>query len=146
MGGSRTLDRDDARFVIDALESRIAGDRDALDRLAASSLVRLHAAAMAIKRVVGRSDARDVVGRSAHLCAVELEAICRYGGGAANVAPDPSINIFVDKLRQLADEPVQPVQPAMPRNRLELRTKVSGKTLARQRRANLRALGQRAPV
>lgn len=137
------MDRDDARFVIGALESRLAGDRAELDRLAASSLVRLYAAAAKIKQVIGRADPLDPIGHSAHLCALELEAICRGGGAAVDGIVDPTLNIFVDKLRELAAEPVRPI---LPRNRFERRSRVSGKALARQRREHLRQLGQQAPA
>jgi hypothetical protein len=91
------VDRDDARFVVDALESRIAGDRDALERLAASSLLRLNHCAQRIRKAAP-DWAPAAIGASV------LEDICRSGGGACDAELNPSLQIIVDKMRALADE------------------------------------------
>jgi hypothetical protein len=102
------VDRDDARFVADALDSRISGDREALDRLASSSFVRLGASAARLRALAADWP-------PALLAVAELETIAMYGGRAADEPAPPNLQIFVDKLRELAAERPQP------RNRHERR-------------------------
>lgn len=112
------MDRDDARFVVKALESRIAGDRDALAHLSASSLVHLTAAALRLKQIASMSPPGEKIAQAAHLAALELETIAYEGAAAADADAHPDLQIFVDKLRELADEPLRPIAP---RNREERR-------------------------
>lgn len=116
------MDRDDARFVVAALESRIAGDRAELERLAASSLLRLTAAAVRLKMLANSCAPGDDLASAANLAALELETIAYTGGEAAAGEPSPTLQIFVDKLRELADEPERPTAP---RNRAERRRAVA---------------------
>jgi hypothetical protein len=107
------MDRDDARFVACALASRIAGDTEAVECLAASSLMRLSALATRIRKL-----ADDW---APALCAVdELMAICRRGGGICDEPADPRLQIFVDKMNALAAEPPAPV-----RNRADRRARAA---------------------
>jgi hypothetical protein len=124
LGGIRKVDRDDARFVADALDSRISGDRETLDRLASTSLVRLMAAAARVRALAAGWP-------PAIIAAAELESICRYGAKIVDHADAPTSNlvIFVDKLRGLIDEPARPTKP---RNRAERRAAIS--RLSRDRR------------
>jgi hypothetical protein len=103
------VDRDDARFVADALTSRITGDRDALDALAASSFVELGASAARLQSLAADWP-------PALLAVSELKTIAMYGAKAADGAAHPDLQIFVDKLRELVAEP-----PQQPRNRFERR-------------------------
>lgn len=128
-GGSVKVDRDDARFVADALDSRISGDRGTLDQLAASSFVRLGLSAARVRALAADWD-------PALRAAAELEAIAKYGAQAADEPAPPNLKIFVDKMRELADE-----QPPRPLNRFERRRRsrvilprsdrVAGRTPAR---------------
>ena len=102
------MDRDDARFVADALDSRISSDREALDQLAASSFVRLGASAARLRNLA--ADWPPAV-----LAVRELETIAKYGAKAADEPAPPDLKIFVDKLRELTAEPPRP------RNRHERR-------------------------
>jgi hypothetical protein len=104
------VDRDDARFVADALASRIAGDRGELERLAASSLMQLSTLATRIKQIGGDWP-------PAIVAAAELMQICRYGGGLCDSDPPILLQQFVDSMRKLAEEP----PTAAPRNRAERR-------------------------
>jgi hypothetical protein len=108
------MDRDDARFVADALTSRIAGDRAELDRLAASSLMRLSALAGVIRKGAGGWS-------PAYLGAAELMAICRRAGRLCDDPADPDLQKLVDSLRKLVDEPA-----IAPRNRAARRRIVAG--------------------
>jgi hypothetical protein len=103
------VDRDDARFVADALDSRISGDREALDQLAASSFVRLGASAARLSGLAADWP-------PALLAVSELKTIAMYGAKAADGPAPPDLQIFVDKLRELAAEP-----PQQPRNRHQRR-------------------------
>jgi hypothetical protein len=118
------MDRDDARFVADALDSRISGDRETLDRLASTSFVRLMGSAARVRSLAAGWP-------PAIVAAAELEAICRFGGKIVDEhdAPTSNLIIFVDKMRGLIDEPVQPTKP---RNRAERRAAIS--RLSRDRR------------
>lgn len=122
------MDREDARFVVAALTSRIEGDRAELDRLHASSFVRLMASAPRIKKLGAEWP-------PAHIAALELETIAAYGSKAANAAALPDLQIFVDKLQELIDEPEQPAALG-PRNRFERRRAVSGRAAVKARRAH----------
>lgn len=104
------MDRDDARFVADALASRIAGDRGELERLAASSLMQISTLATRIKQIGGDWP-------PAIVAAAELMAICRYGGGLCDQDPPILLQQFVDSMRKVAEEPPR----AVPRNRAERR-------------------------
>jgi hypothetical protein len=104
------MDRDDARFVAEALACRIAGDREGLERLAASSLMRISALATRIRALADDWP-------PAHYGAAELMAICRRGGRLCDEPLDPNLQIFVDKMLELAAEPAR----AVPRNRGERR-------------------------
>jgi hypothetical protein len=117
------MDRDDARFVADALACRIAGDREGLERLAASSLMRLSALATRIRALAAGWP-------PALLAAAELMDICRYAGKLVDRdEPHPTLQNFVDKMRALADEP-----PAPPRNRAERRARAANLPRAERRR------------
>jgi hypothetical protein len=123
------VDRDDARFVADALDSRISGDRETLDQLAASSFVRLGLSAARVRALAAGWD-------PALLAAAALEAIAKYGAQSADEPAPPNLKIFVDKMRELAAE-----QPPRPLNRFERRrrsrvdlprsSRVAGRTPAR---------------
>lgn len=93
------MDRDDAAFVANALDSRISNERAELERLAASSLMRLSACATSIARNAADWPPAKVAAR-------EIMAICRHGGAVCDQEPDPALKIVVDKLRELAAEPV----------------------------------------
>lgn len=122
-GGIRGMDRDDARFVVDALACRIAGDREGLDRLAASSLMRISSLATVVRRA-----AQDWA--PAHIAADELMAICRRGGRLCDDPAPPLLQNFVDSLKKLAAEPARPV----PRNRAERREAMAALPRAERRR------------
>lgn len=100
------MDRDDARFVAHALDSRISGDRETLDRLASSSLVRLMGLAARVRALAAGWP-------PALVAAAELEAICRHGSKIVDEPDAPTTNliIFVDKLRGLIDEPARRQEP-----------------------------------
>lgn len=117
------MDRDDARFVADALDSRISGDREALDRLAASEAVRLMAAAVRVKALAADWP-------PAYTAALELESIIRLGADAAAGDAHPNLQIFVDKLLELAGEAPRPSS-----NRFERRRAIAGRTALKARRA-----------
>lgn len=129
------MDRADACFVASALDSRISGDRGSLDRLAASEFVRLIDTAARVKAL-----AADWV--PALYAAAELEKIARQG---SDVDDEPcaraTLQIFVDKMIELTLEPA-----ARPSNRASRRKAASGRTAARERRANVRALHAGAAV
>lgn len=120
------MDRDDARFAASALASRISGDREALDRLQATSFVRLTASAVALKRAAADWP-------PAHLAALELETIAKHGADAAAGEPHQDLQKVVDSLTKLADE-----KP--PRNRFERRKAASGRMARKQRRERMREL------
>lgn len=125
------MDRNDARIVVGALTSRIKGDRAELDRLHAASFVQLMALASRVK-------ALGAEWPPAHLASLELETIATYGSKAADAAAPPTIQVFVDKLQELIDEPALPsIEPC---NRMERRQAVSGRAALKRRRANLREL------
>lgn len=104
------MDRDDARFVAAALTSRISGDREALDQLAALSCVRLVAASARLSSLADEWP-------PALLAANELRVIAHHGSAAADTPVPPELQIFVDNLRELVAEPAA----APPRNRFEKR-------------------------
>jgi len=106
------MDRDDARFVAHALASRIAGDRDEIDRLAASSLMRISALATRIRALADGWE-------PALYSAAELMAICRRGAGLCDEPAAPSLQVFVDKMLELAAEAALPRSRA-PRGRRSL--------------------------
>jgi hypothetical protein len=97
------MDRDDAAFIADALACRIAGDREGLDRLAASSLMRLSTCATVLRKAAAGW-------RPAFVGAAELMLICRFGGELAHgdkpdaYPIDPELQQLVDSLRKLAGE------------------------------------------
>jgi hypothetical protein len=99
------VDRDDARLIIEALDSRISGDRETLDRLASTSLVQLMAAAARVRALAAGWP-------PAFIAAAEIESICRRGEKIVDDdgAPTSNLVIFVDKLRGLVDEPA-PTKP-----------------------------------
>lgn len=107
------MDREDARFTAHALEGRITGDREQLDGLCASSLMRLSIIATIINK------RNDEPWPPATAAADELMAIVRKGGrvvdtplGTARLA---ELETFVASMRKLAGEDQQP------RNRHERR-------------------------
>jgi hypothetical protein len=116
------MDRDDARFVADALACRIAGDREELDRLAASSLMRLSTLAAVIRKGAA-------AWRPALVGASELMQICKRGANVVDVEPDPELQKLVDSLRRIADEP-----PAAVPNRAARRRTVANLPRAERRR------------
>lgn len=130
------MDCGDARFAAAALGSRIAGDRDELDRLHATSFVRLTALASRVKTLGAEWP-------PALISALELETIAMYGAKAADAPAPPALQIFVDKLNEILAEPRDNALPAAPRNRFERRHAVSGRTALKQRRAHLRELSRR---
>jgi hypothetical protein len=106
------MDRDDARFVASALASRIAGDREELDRLRASSLTELSALATVLRK-------RAAGWQPALYGAAELMAIARLGGAICDYPLAPVLQKLVDSLCDLLAEP-----PAKP-NRAERRARAS---------------------
>jgi hypothetical protein len=126
------VDRDDARFVAAALDSRMSSDREALDQLAASSAIRLTALAARIKTLAADWPI-------AERAALELETIAIYGARTADAEAHPDLKIFVDKLLDLANEPARPIAP---RNRFERRMAVSGRTALKQRRTRAAELSR----
>lgn len=118
------MDRDDARFCADALASRIAGDREEIERLAASSLMRLSTIATRVRKLAGNWP-------PALYAAAELMDICRRGGAICDRPSDPRLQVFVDKMLELAAEPPRQVS-AEPRNRAERRARIS--VVSRDRR------------
>lgn len=109
------MDRNDARFVADSIDSLINGDRESLDRVAATEVVRLMHCAATVRRISENWP-------PALMGAVALEDIARYGGTLYDGGEGPpatmNLIIFVDKMRQLAGEPEL---PTLPRNRAERR-------------------------
>jgi hypothetical protein len=95
------VDRDDARFVVHTLDSRISCDRESLDHIASTSVVQLVGTAARVRALAAGWP-------PAIVAASELEAIARLAGKVVD-EPCPSTNliIFVDKLRGLIDEPAQ---------------------------------------
>lgn len=91
------MDRGDAAFVADVLDSRIAGDREALDRLAASSFAALLAAAAIIREKAGDWE-------PALVAAGELSAIAKGGGSVCDQPPSEYLERFVESMRKLAGE------------------------------------------
>jgi hypothetical protein len=130
VGGSVKVDRDDARFVANALDSRISGDRETLDLLASSSFVRLAGAAVRLKDLAADWP-------PAMIGALELETIAKYGAKAADGDAHPTLQVFVDKLRELAGEKPR----ALPRNRFERRAQAKVTLSRRARLAGLRPAG-----
>jgi hypothetical protein len=124
------VDRDDVRFVANALDSRISGDRETLDLLAASSFVRLAASAVRLKDLAADWP-------PAMIGALELETIAKYGAKAADCDAPPKLQIFVDKLRELAGEKPR----AMPRNRFERRRQAKVNLSRRARLAGFKPAG-----
>lgn len=119
------MDADDARFVVDALESRISGDREGLDRLASTSLVRLARSAARVNTLAANWP-------PAMIAAEELLAIGKHGSKVLDGEPASSnLIIFVDKLRRIL---ATPGEPPTPRNRAERRRRES-----RERHADLPA-------
>jgi hypothetical protein len=92
------VDRDDARFVADALASRIAGDRGELERLAASSLMQLSTLATRIKQIGGDWP-------PAIVAAAELMADLPLRRRLCDSDPPVLLQQFVDSMRKLAEEP-----------------------------------------
>jgi hypothetical protein len=116
------MDRDDARFVAAALASRIAGDREELDRLAASSLIDLSTCATVLRK-------RAAAWRPALVGAAELMEICRRGGGVCDNPADDDLQKLVDSLCDLI------AAPPAPSNRADRRARA-----ARLPRSERRAL------
>ena len=104
------MDREDVRFAADALDARLSGQAEELDRLAATCMVRLMGVAQALRRNAGTWPPA--------ICGVlRLEAIARGGAEALNLPADDNEKIIVDKLLALAAELPTPV------NRHERRVK-----------------------
>lgn len=109
------MDREDARFVANALDCRISGARGELEQLAASSLMVLSAIAATItKRNSGLEP-----WSAATVAAEELMEICRKGGNVVDqpldLARKAELKEFVASMRRLAGE------TQAPRNRAERR-------------------------
>ncbi len=99
------MDRDDARFIVEALEARLGGDPDAIAELRASSFGRLFAAAARL-----RVNANGWP--PALAAALELEGL---GRGTSDAEPSADLTEFLKVMRGIAGE-----APA-PRNRHERR-------------------------
>lgn len=125
-GGIRKVDRDDARFIAAALDSRISGDREALDLLARSDAVALMASAAVLEGAA--ADWPPAVAGAA-----ELRAIARHGSAAIDAGPPVGLKKLVDSLRKLAGE--API--AVPRNRAERRAAATIILPRRQRPADV---------
>lgn len=96
------MDRVDARFVVNALDSRISRDRESLDLLAASASDLLKATAARVRALA--ADWPPAI-----IAAHELESIAELGGGTLEQPRAVGqLVIFVDKLRSLTDAPPQP--------------------------------------
>lgn len=139
MGGILIMDREDARFVAAALESRISRARVELEQLAASSLVRLSSAAQNIDQrnpFPGRW-------RPAVVAAEELRFIGMRGENVADIELEPArladLNTFLATLKKLIDEP--PVAPPAPANRAERRALVAKQAKLIKRARGLTAAG-----
>jgi hypothetical protein len=97
VGGILEMDRDDAAFVANVLECRIASARVDLERLAASSFAALLAAA-AIIRENSESWTPGIQ------AADELSAIAKRGAAVCDDPVPEHLQTFVDSMRKLADE------------------------------------------
>jgi hypothetical protein len=91
------MDREDAAFVADVLDRRIAGAREDLERLAASSFAALLAAAAIIREKAGDWE-------PALVAAAELSAIAKGGGSVCDRPPPEYLDRFVESMRKLAGE------------------------------------------
>lgn len=104
------MNREDARFIASALESRISGDRAELERLAASSLMQLSAIATAIDKQ--NREQWD----PATWASDEIMAIARNGGAVVDSEMSErrveGLRQFVEMMRKLADEPARPLNRA----------------------------------
>jgi hypothetical protein len=92
------MDRDDAAFVANVLERRIAGARDDLERSAASSFARLLGASAQIRSIAGNWTA-------AIAAADALSAIAKRGGAVCDDSPSEDLQPFVESMKKLAAEP-----------------------------------------
>jgi hypothetical protein len=91
------MDRNDAAFVANVLECRIAGAREDLERHAASSFAVLLAAAAIIRE---KAD-----GWAPALAAAdELSAIAKGAGSVCDQPPAAELETFVECMKKLADE------------------------------------------
>lgn len=97
VGGVLKMDRDDAAFVANVLECRIASARVDLERLAASSFAALLAAS-AIIRESSESWTPGIQG------ADELAAIAKRGGAVCDDPVPEHLQTFIDSMRKLAGE------------------------------------------
>lgn len=110
------MDADDARLIVEALESLISGDQGALDRLASTAFVHLSRSAARVRALAADWP-------PAMISADELEAIAKYGSKVLDDGPASSnLIIFVDKMRRIL---ATPGEPATPRNRAERRRRES---------------------
>lgn len=91
------MDRGDAAFVADVLQSRIAGAREDLDRLAASSFAALLAAAAIIKSMADDWE-------PALVAAAEISAIAKGGSSVCDEPAPELLERFVESMRKLAGE------------------------------------------
>lgn len=91
------MDRNDAAFVANVLECRIAGARVDLERHAASSFTVLLAAAAIIRE-------EGVGWTPAEAAAAELAAIAKGGGSVCDEPPRVELVAFVESMRKLAGE------------------------------------------
>lgn len=99
------MDREDARLVASALTGRIVGDRALLDRLAASSLLRLSHSATVIRK-------RSADWAEALMASDLVMQICRKGGAVCDVELTVDLQPVVDSLLRLADMPAIPLNRA----------------------------------
>jgi hypothetical protein len=109
------MDRNDAAFVANVLECRIAGARVDLERHAASSFAALLAAA-AIIEDRNKPTAKEAEWEPARLAALELRAIAKGGGSVCDQPAPALLEPFVEAMRKLAGE--KPVMNRQARQRL----------------------------
>jgi hypothetical protein len=93
------VDRDDAQLIAGALTGRISGDRELLDRLASEQFVRMARSAARVRSLAAGWP-------PALIAALELESIAKHGAKVADEDPaaPQSLQIFVDKMRELLEE------------------------------------------
>jgi hypothetical protein len=127
------MDREDARFVAGALRSLISGDEADLDRLAASSLLRLSACVGTIERLNRPAPGEKAGGwPPAAAASRALQAIIQ--GGAAKALDLPAA--IAEDLARFADMCETTAAETRPANREERRRNASvndkrGRTLGK---------------